>query len=141
MDIISEEGDPVSFVARHIEALGRLWQSRIELSLTDWATQLERAEALAAEPGSMEFDDGERCVLCVERALRRVSRFVPGATCIHRALAAQRMLVGRGLQTEVVIGLRRQQDEIEGHAWIEVHHRDRIWRAFWGDGARYSVVR
>lgn len=136
----SGEGDPIACAGRHLEALARLYQARIELAWKGWASQLERAKALADEPAVTANGDDEQRLRRVERALWRVSRWVPGASCIHRALAAQRMLRRRGFQSEVVIGLRRGDEEIEGHAWIEVRHGDRLWRAFWDDRARYSVV-
>ena len=58
-----------------------------------------------------------------ERASERASRLVPGAVCLHRALAARVWLARRGVPTSLVVGFRRD-DTLEGHAWLDVESRD-----------------
>lgn len=53
-------------------------------------------------------------------AVRGVSRYVPRATCLVRALAAQALLTRAGYSTLVRIGLRRDDHAaLRGHAWVE----------------------
>lgn len=54
-----------------------------------------------------------------ERTAHRASRLVPGAACMHRALAARVFLARRGVASELVVGLRKT-GALEGHAWLEV---------------------
>lgn len=53
-------------------------------------------------------------------AVRRVSRSVPGATCLTQALAAQLLLSRRGHASRLRIGVTRPADErLRAHAWLE----------------------
>ncbi len=62
-----------------------------------------------------------------EARARRLARIVAmaarnhfaGMTCLHRSLALQRMLIRRGIDAQVRIGLRRAEDLLQGHAWLE----------------------
>lgn len=56
-------------------------------------------------------------------ALRRVSRFVPGAHCLARALALRWWMRQSGLNALIVIGVRRTQEGIASHAWVELDGR------------------
>lgn len=42
------------------------------------------------------------------------------ATCLPRALAVYGVLRRRGLQPELKLGVRRKDQEIEAHAWVEL---------------------
>lgn len=54
-----------------------------------------------------------------ELLAHRASRFVPGAQCLQRALAARVWLARRGVASEIVVGFRKR-GVLEGHAWLEV---------------------
>lgn len=52
---------------------------------------------------------------------QRVARRHPLAhTCMHRALALQRVLARRGIAATLRIGLGRRPQLLPGHAWLEV---------------------
>lgn len=78
---------------------------------------------LAARParfgGAVATDDAlrERVVQAVGRA----NRFVPGkGTCLHEALAGQRMLARRGYPARLQIGVKKGEDgKLIAHAWVE----------------------
>ena len=137
-------------ITRHLEALGRLCQARVALFARGWQETLDGAHALAeratADLITQPMDpaeltgDGADSVTAVERALWRASRLVPGSTCIHRALAAQKMLIRRGFGARVVIGLRKRHAQLEGHAWIEAWRAGSRCRAFWTEEAGYAAV-
>ena len=44
--------------------------------------------------------------------------FVPGSTCLTRALALSAVLARRGVPSRVVIGARRAASGLEAHAWV-----------------------
>jgi hypothetical protein len=52
-------------------------------------------------------------------AVRAVSRYVPGATCLTQALAAQRLLTRSGHASRIEIGVRKdEQRRFLAHAWV-----------------------
>jgi hypothetical protein len=56
----------------------------------------------------------------VARAVARAGAAVPGATCLVRALALDRMLRARGHPARLVIGFARTPSgSLRGHAWVE----------------------
>lgn len=42
-----------------------------------------------------------------------------GGSCLVRSFSLWALLLRRGLSTEIRVGLRRREGQIEGHAWIE----------------------
>ena len=57
----------------------------------------------------------------LERAAALVafaSSFVPGSTCLTRALALSSLLARRGIEARVVVGARRAASGLEAHAWV-----------------------
>jgi Transglutaminase-like superfamily len=53
-------------------------------------------------------------------AVSRVSRAIPGATCLTQALAAQLLLSRRGLPSRLRIGVARGSGPaLRAHAWLE----------------------
>jgi hypothetical protein len=53
-------------------------------------------------------------------AVRRVSRAIPGATCLTQALAAQLLLARRGHSSRLRIGVARARGGgLRAHAWLE----------------------
>lgn len=74
-----------------------------------------------------------------ELLAHRASRLVPGARCLHRALAARVWLARRGVDAQVVVGFRKR-GAIEGHAWLEIQAPDGPQTLFRGadDGYRES---
>lgn len=74
------------------------------------------AERIDGEPGKGSVEES---VGLAKRAAGRASRLVPGAACLHRALAARVWLARRGIEAEIVVGFRKE-GALEGHAWLEV---------------------
>ena len=105
---------------RLLEALPLVLFVRLAL----WSTTMSRVHALltAGAPGSRRLDpDG---VDDLSLAVSRVSRLVPGATCLTQALALQRLLRRRGLASRVEVGfLRSEGRDVKGHAWLVCDER------------------
>ena len=71
-------------------------------------------------------------------AVRAAARYVPGATCLPQALAAELMLLRNGYPAHVRIGVARSGDRtLEGHAWVE---NDGAVVIGGGNLARYTLV-
>ncbi len=57
-------------------------------------------------------------------AVTVVSRYLPGATCLTQALAAQALLTQSGLPSQVEIGVAKDKDDhrrLQAHAWVVCH--------------------
>jgi hypothetical protein len=52
-------------------------------------------------------------------AVPRVARFVPRATCLTQALAAQLLFARAGYAASLRIGVARQGEAFQAHAWLE----------------------
>jgi hypothetical protein len=65
--------------------------------------------------------------LCLRtaRAVTRAARFVPRATCLTQAFAAQIMLGMRGFTSSIEIGVRTEDGQFGAHAWL-VNHQGAI---------------
>ena len=126
-----------NWTVRHAEAVGQLTRARVELEVRAWRDVLDEADRRVIGEGDRIGVGGSAVGSAVERALRRASRFVPGATCIHRAVAARRMLKRRGVDARVVIGLRGG-DELAGHAWVEIGEGDEAVALFSDDDTKYQ---
>jgi hypothetical protein len=76
---------------------------------TDAARKLA-AKAAAGAAGSLEQ---------MVWAVRVVSRYLPGATCLTQALAAQALLTQSGFPSQVEIGVARDDlRRLQAHAWV-----------------------
>ena len=57
-------------------------------------------------------------------AVQVMGRFVPGSTCLVRALSGQVLLARYGYSSLVKIGVSQNKGEFEAHAWLE--HGDEV---------------
>jgi len=51
-------------------------------------------------------------------AIEVASKRLPGATCLCRALALQRLLSRNGHESELRIGVQKQDGQFDAHAWL-----------------------
>jgi hypothetical protein len=56
-------------------------------------------------------------------AVAVMSRYVPNATCLTRALAAQILLAGQNYNSNLKIGVSKNNGELEAHAWLETDNK------------------
>jgi hypothetical protein len=64
-----------------------------------------------------------------------VSRFVPGSTCLVRAIAACKILHCEGYPAQIQFGVLNSGREFAAHAWVEVEgeivfNRDEAYKPF-----------
>ncbi len=52
-------------------------------------------------------------------AVAAASQYVPQATCLTQALATQVLLGRVGFPSELRIGVRKEENRFEAHAWVE----------------------
>lgn len=74
------------------------------------------ANTVSACPGRQELEIRNAC-----RAQRIVKRAtgIPG-NCLVNSLTLWTLLLRRGISTDLRIGFRKREGQIEGHAWIEL---------------------
>lgn len=52
-------------------------------------------------------------------AVETTSRYIPGAACLSKAMAAQVLLAEYGHRSELRIGVARDNGRLRAHAWLE----------------------
>jgi hypothetical protein len=106
-----------------LRVAGLLWLIRLGLWLLPFQTlqRLHRRVAHVSPPRDKAGTIGpDRLAWAVTVA----SRYVPGATCLTQALAAQVLLGRRGHQTRLHIGVRKgEESDLQAHAWLECSGR------------------
>ena len=94
---------------------------RVGLWLTSFR-RLHRSLARIARPtGSPDPTPGEADR--IGWAVGSAARFVPDATCLPQALAAEAILRRRGHPADLRLGVSRGDDGVEAHAWVESYGR------------------
>ena len=56
-------------------------------------------------------------------AVAVMSRYVPKATCLTRALTAQILLAGQNYSSNIKIGVSKTEGNFEAHAWLEADNK------------------
>jgi len=59
----------------------------------------------------------------VASSVRETSRFVPYASCLTQALATRTLLMKRGQVSSLSLGVDKNANGFEAHAWVEVNGR------------------
>lgn len=100
----------------HLKAYGLVCVLRATLpfisptTIVRWArADRERGRAVRGGPGPS----------AIGSAVMRVSRFVPGATCLSQSLATKILLAHRGFDSSLKIGVDAAADRLQAHAWVE----------------------
>jgi hypothetical protein len=90
---------------------------------------------LAASRPRRSDDHGtlERIIWSVHVA----SRFVPRATCLTQSLAAEILLKRHGYHAELRLGVAREGEQFDAHAWVESNGRVVIGNI---DLSRYTAM-
>jgi hypothetical protein len=125
--------------------LKRRWQSALHLSWQDWWTLWQAwVGLLAVDLGLRLLPFGRVQGLLASRAeavtrplsaettatVRRLRWLVEAAgqrhlhpmRCLQQALVLQWLLGRRGIQTELKIGVRKEEEQLCAHAWLELGH-------------------
>ncbi len=106
-----------------IAALARVWWVRLGLWLLPFGVLRERVAKItssSAQPATQNLEVVRR----VASSVRRVSRYVPAATCLTQALATQSLLARRGQVSNLRIGVTKgPEGELKAHAWVESNGR------------------
>jgi hypothetical protein len=90
-----------------------------------WATSFRRlrrlVERIAPPHGMPDPTPGEADR--IGWAIGSAARFVPNATCLPRALAAEAILRRRGHPADLRLGVTRDGGGVHAHAWVESYGR------------------
>ncbi len=77
--------------------------------------QIQNTSHSPTQPGQFDPDR-------IAWAVSTASRYVPGASCLVQATAAQSLLAGSGYPTTLQIGVTKDENgHLMAHAWVEYH--------------------
>jgi hypothetical protein len=100
----------------YVEAWWSVWAARARL----WFSPRSRVRGIMGSEGASVAEAMSIEPSAAARAVEAVARFVPGATCLVKAVALRGMLTRRGTEAELRIGVNKAQHDLEAHAWVEV---------------------
>lgn len=85
-----------------------------------WLLPFQRLRQLLTKVGPSRHNADSPNVDRVVWAVKTTSRYVPSASCLTQALAAQTLLERRGYPVELRIGVARNEEgTFQAHAWLE----------------------
>ena len=102
-------------------ALLALGSIRVGLRLTSFGRLHRLVERIARPAGASDPTPGEADR--IGWAVGSAARFLPDATCLPQALAAEAILRRRGHPARLRLGVTRNADGVEAHAWVESYGR------------------
>jgi HAMP domain-containing protein len=92
-----------------------------------WAATVEQVESSARRFARRTPDTRPPTPGSADRvswAVGSAARFVPGASCLAQAIAAEALLIRAGHPAEIRLGVAKDgRGRIEAHAWVEVSGR------------------
>ena len=99
-----------------IKALLFVWGVKYGLRLLPFRTMLTLIKPAPIKPGRASFPLNQ-----LLGAMDNAGRNVPRATCLVRAIAGQAFLARYGHQTDLRIGVLKDESEkrLKAHAWLE----------------------
>ena len=97
--------------------VGRLLAWRLALPLLKRTVPIATLVRLMANPGGRSTRDTARIVDLVDLIYAPRGNQDPG-NCLDRSLALYRFLSRNEPGTRLVLGMRRESSELEGHAWV-----------------------
>jgi hypothetical protein len=102
-----------------IRAAVLLWIVRLGL----WILPFQRLRDLLSKKNRKPIGEATTelaSIRKITRSVKRMSRYVPAATCLAQALVTITMLEEAGLPASLRIGVARSEaGKIEAHAWVE----------------------
>jgi hypothetical protein len=106
-----------------VSALALLWAVRLALWLLPFRV-VRRLFTKRSRPAWRQKEAHPSVVRRAAWAIRAASRYVPAATCLTQALAAQALLSCYGQESRLQIGVARDtQGGLRAHAWLETAGR------------------
>lgn len=114
----------------------RTWLLLFRIRLMLWVLPYRRWRQIAAHMIRVENERqlDRPQVNQITRAVRVMSKYVPQASCLTQALAAQTLLANEGQRSQLRVGVTQNGSKLEAHAWVQIDGRVVI-------GGRESVVR
>ena len=103
-----------------IKSFFLLWIVRIMLWILPFSVIqkiIGRFTVISGEPHSIPLEK-------LTWAVAVMSRYVPKATCLTRAITAQILLAGQNYSSNIKIGVSKTEGNFEAHAWLE--YKDKV---------------
>ena len=95
--------------------------ARVGLLLTSFRRLRRSVERIAPPRGTPDPTPGEADR--IGWAVGSAARFVPDATCLPQALAAEAILRRRGHPADLRLGVTREAGTVQAHAWVVSYGR------------------
>lgn len=102
-------------------ALSAIAAIRVGLWVTSFRFLRRSVERIGRPAGSPDPTPGEADR--IGWAVGSAARFVPDATCLPQALAAEAILRHRGHPADLRLGVTREGGGVQAHAWVESYGR------------------
>ena len=116
-------------MARLRKFLGLDWQERclllqtlllvISLRAALWLLPFKQVNELLARRATHRWARSNISKARVISAIRVASAFIPGSTCLTQALAAKYQLERFGLNTQLHLGVTKENGRLLAHAWLQ----------------------
>jgi hypothetical protein len=111
---------------------------RAGLSLLPFQTLRQLLRFFTPAPSAFTEQD-PAAMLRVSYAVKTISRYIPGASCLTQALAAHMLLARIGQPAALRIGVARSEEgKFQAHAWVESQGRIVVGKL--PDLRRYAVL-
>lgn len=103
--------------------LGKVWLLTLAIRLALWVVPFASVQRFArrlARRAPPQVCERRRRPAALAWAVRRVTRYVPRASCLTQALATQVLLSRAGYLPNLRIGLTQDPEgDLQAHAWVE----------------------
>lgn len=101
------------------------WLLLFRIRLMLWVLPYRRWRQIAAQMIYIEHERQlERPQIDqLTRAVKVMSRYVPHASCLTQAIAAQTLLANQGQHSQLRVGVTQNGGKLEAHAWVQVDGR------------------
>jgi len=104
-----------------IPLFARAWVGLLAVDLSLRVLGYRRTRGLLRGRSDSTARDPGRAIARVSRAVDAATRrHVYRMTCLRRSLVMQHELRRAGVETELLLGVRRSGESLEAHAWLEV---------------------
>ncbi|WP_299966736.1 lasso peptide biosynthesis B2 protein [uncultured Roseobacter sp.] len=85
-----------------------------------WITRYQRIRSALVRPCPEDPQTSRRATVArITRAVARIARFIPDASCLTQTISCQAMLSWKGIPSTITMGLKKDSNGVfKAHAWL-----------------------